>query len=259
MAAVNTPEKLSCLIVVPTYRERDNILNLHSALAQQGICYRLLAIDDGSDDGTHEVLTRLQAQGAPVIVFQRHKKLGLGTAYVLAFAYARLTRHQCIVQMDADLSHAPEDLPRLITTCRDYDMVIGSRYVAGGYCEGWPWHRQLLSAAANWLVRSTLRLDMADATGGFKCLRRSLLQRLAIERITAAGFAFQWDFNRLAAELGASVAEVPICFRQRTTGRSKMSIRIMLEGLGRLFRIKCQTWKKQDGRGGQWARKPHKQ
>lgn len=239
-AKLDENAKVSCLIVIPTYRERNNIELLQGALAKQGLSYHLLVIDDGSDDGTQQVLQQLQIRGAPITVFQRHKKLGLGTAYVLGFAYAAEMDRDYTIQMDADFSHDPSDIPKLISACKKNDFVIGSRYVAGGGSEGWPWRRRMLSRAANWLARSLLHLDVADVTGGFKCLQRSLLRKMPLERLTVTGFAFQWDFNRLAAAFGAKVAEVPICFRERTTGDSKMSFSIMIEGFWRLLWIRYQ-------------------
>lgn len=224
----------SCLIVVPAYREHDNIAQLHEALEHQKLSYDLLVVDDGSDDGTQTLIENLQGHGFPVITFQRYKKLGLGSAYVLALAYARTGRYQYVVQMDADMSHRPCDVGRMIEASSDYDIVVGSRYTAGAGCKNWPWYRHLLSKAANWLARSMLHLSLADVTGGFRCIRRTFLENLPLEKITSEGFAFQYHFNYLAATTGARFTEIPICFHQRTAGKSKMSAAIMLEGLLRL-------------------------
>ena len=227
----------SCLIVIPTYRERDNIAMVQELLRRQELSYELLVIDDGSDDGTQELLRQMQLEGQSVTVFQRQKKLGLGTAYTLAFAYACQTNHTYVVQMDADLSHDPADVPRLIEACREYDVVIGSRYTQGGSCQGWPWYRYRLSLVANWLAKRALRIRILDVTGGFKCLKRSWLQQLQLECINSRGFSFQWGFNCLALNNGANYTEIPICCRQRADGDSKMSTSIMLEGLWQLLRL----------------------
>lgn len=230
-----------CLIVVPTYRERDNIGKLQAAFAKQKLSYALLVIDDGSDDGTHQLLRSLQLQKVPVTVLQRHRKLGLGSAYVLGLACARQGKYRYVIQMDADLSHRPADVLRLIESCDNHDVVVGSRYTKGGRCEGWPWHRYLLSRSANWLARSMLGLEPKDVTGGFRCIRRTFLDRLSLEDIVSTGFAFQCDFNQLAASKGARFVEIPICFCQRLVGKSKMSIAIMIEGFWRLVQIKYQV------------------
>lgn len=233
-----TVKRCSCLIIIPTYREHENIRKLYKALEQQEISYDFLIIDDGSDDGTQKLLQDLQSKNASITFFQRHKKLGLGSAYILALAYARYRDYKYIVQMDADMSHQPEDVSRLVEFASSNDVVIGSRYTPGGRCQGWPWHRYLLSRAANWLAKSLLQLKQADVTGGFRCIRRDFLKQVSLEKIISTGFAFQCDFNQLAAKSGAKFMEVPICFQQRTVGKSKMSIGIIIEGVLRLIQIR---------------------
>lgn len=229
----------SVVVVIPTYREHDNIQALILHLLANIPAARIVVVDDGSDDGTCQTLHRLQAAGLPVVALQRRRKLGLGTAYVLGMSLAR-EQAGWVVQMDADLSHDPADVGRLVQACRLHDVSIGSRYVQGGGSEHWPWGRRLLSRSANWLVGQVLKLPVIDATGGFRCMRASLLKRLPLAEITSAGFAFQWDFNSLAARHGATFAEVPIRFHRRAAGRSKMSIRIMLEGLWRLSQLRAR-------------------
>ncbi len=230
-------EKESCFVVIPTYRERENILPLLQILRRQKSITEVLIIDDGSDDGTQDILRKLQADGYPITVLQRHRKLGLGTAYVLALSCGRWGNYQYVIQMDADMSHDPADIPRLLAGCRENDIAVGSRCVPSGGSQGWPWYRKMISWMANCLVRSVLRLKIKGSTAGFRCVRRTFLMRLPLQVITSSGFAFQWEFNRLAQRLSARFIEIPVCFLQRTKGASKMSLSIMLEGLFRIVQI----------------------
>lgn len=225
------------LVVVPTYRECENLALLRQALQGLPIQCDLLVIDDAGEDGSAERLRAMAAGDSRLAVIQRPGKLGLGTAYTLALAYARARGYWHVVQMDADHSHDPQDVARLVRACGRGQMVLGSRYVRGGACQGWPRSRRALSKAANWLVARVLRLPIEDATGGFRCTHGSLLRRMPLEQLHSVGFGWQWEFNRLVVLHAGKVRELPICFRQRLAGKSKMSLAIALESLCRLMAI----------------------
>ena len=227
------------LVVVPTFREVGNLPKLFDLLERIDLQVDLLVIDDGSDDGTSEALEQRARDSNRLTVLQRHQKLGLGTAYTLAASYAKQAGYLWIVQMDADLSHDPNCLVKLIESCADVDMSIGSRYVAqAGVDDAWPLARRLISRGANALVNLGLGLPIRDATSGFRCTTGSLLRRLPLEKMMSCGFSWQWEFNRLVFTHGGTVREVPIIFGQRFQGQSKMSRAIMLEGIKRLIQIR---------------------
>ncbi len=238
MTTENIMNKENCVIIVPTYRERENLARLYRQLNVCVPSAALLVVDDASKDGTLALIQKLQSKGYPIILFQRHAKLGLGTAYTLALAYVKETQSPYAVQMDADFSHQPTDVPRLIKACTQNHIAVGSRYVYGGRCSGWPWYRKILSKTANYFVRKTLKLPIKDATAGFRCIRNDVLNRLSLKNITTAGFAFQCELNYISANVGAEFNEVPITFRQRIAGKSKMSLRIIAEGFIQIIHIK---------------------
>jgi dolichol-phosphate mannosyltransferase len=217
------------IVVVPTYNELENVAPLVSALlAFPDVS--LLIVDDGSPDGTGAEADRLAAgHGGRMAVLHRTGARGLGRSYVDRMQAALETGATHVCQMDADFSHDPADIPRLLAAASDADLVLGSRYVAGGRLRDWPAHRVMLSAFANAYVRLITRLPVRDCTSGFRCWRADLLRRLPLDRIVSDGYAFQVEMAWEAHRRGARIAEVPITFVERRRGRSKMSGAVIAE------------------------------
>ena len=225
------------LVIVPTYNERDNLPRLAAALLRIAEL-RLLVVDDGSPDGTGGIADALAAASdGRITVLHRTGTRGLGRSYVEGMQRALGGDATHICQMDADFSHDPADIPRLLTAAGSADLVVASRYVPGGRVENWPLHRLALSAAGNWYVRAITRVPVRDATSGFRCWRRELLARLPLDRITSNGYAFQIEMAWETAQLGARIAEIPITFVERRTGVSKMSSGVIGEAIWLPWRL----------------------
>jgi dolichol-phosphate mannosyltransferase len=217
------------LVIVPTYNERDNLPLLVPAILNADADLDMLIVDDNSPDGTGELAEELAAREPRLTVLHRPGKLGLGTAYVAGFEHARAHDYERIIEMDADFSHRPDDLPALMSAAITADVVVGSRNVNGGATVGWSWIRTAISRGGSRYARLLLSLPINDCTGGFKCFRRSALDRLDLARLHAKGFAFQIEVNHACHQAGLSFAEVPITFADRAAGRSKMSLGIAIE------------------------------
>jgi dolichol-phosphate mannosyltransferase len=218
------------LIIVPTYNERDNLPVIAGRLLEiPGV--RVLVVDDHSPDGTGRVASGLAASDERVRVLHRTGPRGLGLSYIDGMRRALASDATHIFQMDADLSHNPADVPRLLEAARSADLVIGSRYVAGGRVENWPLRRIVLSAFANRYVRAITRLPIADCTSGFRCWRREALERLPLDRIRSDGYAFLVELAWEAVNAGCSISEVPITFVERREGASKLSGGVILESV----------------------------
>jgi dolichol-phosphate mannosyltransferase len=219
------------LVLIPTYNERENLRPLVAALtAIEGL--QIVIVDDQSPDGTAEEGDVLAASsGGRVSVMRRSGPRGLGRSYVDGMTAALRTDATHICQMDADFSHDPADLPRLLAATADADLVIGSRYVPGGAVRHWPVHRVLLSLVANGYVRVITRLPVHDCTSGFRCWTRDLLARLPLERIVSDGYAFQVEMAWETRAAGGRIVEVPITFVERREGASKMSARVIGESI----------------------------
>ncbi len=222
------------LVVMPTYNEVENLEPVLDRLRGAVPAAHALVVDDGSPDGTGELADKLAADDDRVHVLRRPAKAGLGQAYVAGFRWGRDRGYDVLVEMDADGSHAPEDLPRLLAALADADLVLGSRYVPGGGVVDWPAHRELLSRGGNRYTRWALRLPLADATGGYRAVRATLIDRLPFDEVASQGYCFQVDWAWRAWRGGARVVEVPITFRERVHGRSKMSGPIVGEALVRV-------------------------
>ena len=231
------------LVVVPTYNEADNIALIVDAVRSQNL--GLLIVDDGSPDGTGEIADRLAMTDPGIEVLHRTSKQGLGPAYAAGFGRALELGAEVIFEMDADFSHDPKDLPRLLAAVRDgADLAIGSRYVAGGGVEDWPWHRRWLSRGGNIYAAMLLGTHVKDMTAGFRAFRADALQKLPFAECEASGYGFQVEMAWRAAGLGLDIREVPIVFRDRARGTSKMGARIAIEamllvtkwGIGNLLR-----------------------
>ena len=217
-------------VVIPTYNERDNLPHIVSAVTHQG--YRLLVVDDSSPDGTGEVADRLAASEPRMSVLHRRHKEGLGPAYAAGFDRALGEGAEIVVEMDADFSHDPTDLPRLVRAIDEgADLAIGSRYVPGGSTPDWPLVRRLISRGGNIYARLMLGLKVRDATAGFRAFRSDALRRLPYQTARASGYAFQVEMAYRASLAGLKVVEVPISFRDRTRGTSKMGSGIVIEAM----------------------------
>jgi dolichol-phosphate mannosyltransferase len=222
------------LVVVPTYDEIENLERIVGRLHDAVPTAHVLVVDDSSPDGTGELADRMARDDERVHVLHRPGKSGLGPAYVAGFRWGREHGHDVLVEMDADGSHAPEQLPRLLAALADADLVLGSRYLSGGEVRDWPMHRLLLSRGGNLYTRWALRLPLTDATGGYRAVRGTLVDRLPFEEVASEGYCFQVDWAWRAWRAGARVVEVPITFTERAYGRSKMSGSIVAEALVRV-------------------------
>ena len=227
-------------VVIPTYNERANLpVLIERLLALPAL--RILVVDDGSPDGTGDEAERLALpSGGRVAVLHRTGRRGLGRSYIDGFRAALDAGATHVLQMDADLSHDPDDIPRLLRASDGADLVLGSRYVAQGELRNWPLHRRWLSAFANHYVRLITRMPVRDCTSGFRCWRRELLADIPLERIVSDGYAFQVELTWEAYRAGARVAEIPIVFVERRLGASKMSGRVIVESAILPWRLVAQ-------------------
>ena len=222
------------LVVVPTYNEVENLERIvervHAATPEACV----LVVDDSSPDGTGALADKLASGDPRVYALHRGAKAGLGPAYVAGFRWGRAHDFDVLVEMDADGSHAPEQLPLLLDALADADLALGSRYLPGGEVRDWPFYRLALSRGGNLYTRWALRLPLTDATGGYRAVRGSLVDRLPFEEVASQGYCFQVDWAWRASRAGARIAEVPITFTERAFGRSKMSSSIVAEALVRV-------------------------
>lgn len=218
-------------VVIPTFQEAESIARIICGVRAAAPEVAILVVDDGSCDGTPEIVERLMVFDGLLQVLRREQKRGLGTAYRSAFAFLLEGRSEWVVQMDADGSHRPEDLPRLLARRSSADVVIGSRWVPGGAVENWPRRRILLSRAGNLYARMMLGTSVRDMTAGFRVYSRHAIEAIEIDRVRSEGYSFQVEMTRRACAVGLRVIEVPITFVERREGVSKMSGRIVLEAL----------------------------
>jgi dolichol-phosphate mannosyltransferase len=220
------------LVVIPTYNERDNLAPLLTRLHAVEPDADVLVVDDGSPDGTGQLADKLAADDSRVRVLHRPAKAGLGAAYLAGFATALRGEHRVVVEMDADGSHAPEDLPALLAALQGpdgADVVLGSRYVPGGQVVNWPAYRNWISRGGNLYSRLALGVSIRDITGGYRVFRREVLEALALDDVESQGYCFQVDLAWRALQAGFRVVEVPITFTERERGASKMSNAIVAE------------------------------
>jgi dolichol-phosphate mannosyltransferase len=226
----------SVLVVVPTYEERENLGPQLARVHAAAPAAHVLVVDDASPDGTGELADALAAADPRVRVLHRAGKDGLGAAYLAGFAEALTGPYQVVVQMDADGSHAPEDLPALLDALGDADVVLGSRYVPGGEVVNWPAHREWISRGGSLYSRLALGLPIRDMTAGYRAYRRQVLEELDLGAVDSQGYCFQIDMTWRAVQAGFRVREVPITFTERERGTSKMSGAIVAEALWRVTR-----------------------
>ena len=235
-------------LVLPTYNEVENLEPVvqaaTTALATAAPDHRLLVVDDNSPDGTGDLADRLAAEREDVEVLHRSEKEGIGPAYLAGFRTALGAGAELVLEMDADFSHDPADVPRLIEAAADADLVLGSRYLPGGGVAGWNWHRRLLSRGGCWYARRVLGVPVRDLTGGFKCFRREVLEALDLAEIHADGYGFQIEMTYRAIRAGFRVREIPITFHDRRAGASKMDTRIAAEAV---WKVPTLRWRLRRG------------
>tara|TARA_X000001036_G_scaffold82212_2_gene74021 strand:+ start:1074 stop:1787 length:714 start_codon:yes stop_codon:yes gene_type:complete len=219
------------LIVIPTYNEINNISELIDKIMDDQKHSDILFVDDNSPDGTGDLLKEISKEKNNIHLLSRPGKLGLGTAYIAGFNWAIQNNYDYVLQMDADLSHNPSDISRLLESVQDCDLVIGSRYLDGFNVINWPLRRLLLSYCANLYTRILIGLPIHDSTGGFKCFKIDVLKNINLNKIVSEGYSFQIEMNYLSWINNAKIKEVSIVFTDRTVGQSKMSRRIIFEAI----------------------------
>jgi len=229
------------LVVIPTFNEADNIPRLLPAVLSQAPQIDILVVDDGSPDGTADLVRQFQTTSNRVHLLVRSAKMGLGTAYVEGFRFAIRNGYAYVFEMDADFSHDPAEIPSFLREIQGADLVIGSRYTNGVRVLNWPIKRLLLSYFANVYTRFMTGLPVHDATGGFKCFRRKVLEAIDLGRIHSNGYAFQIEMSYKAWKKGFHLAEIPIVFHDRRSGQSKMSRNIVYEAIFMLWKLRFHS------------------
>lgn len=234
-----------CLVIIPTYNEKENVTAIIHAVLSRSPRFDVLIIDDGSPDGTADIVKGLQAADERIHLIERKGKLGLGTAYITGFRWSLDRNYAYIFEMDADFSHNPDDLQRLLEACsiQGADMSVGSRYVKHGKVVNWPKDRILMSYFASIYVRLVTWMPVKDTTGGFVCYKRNTLQHINLDRIKFIGYAFQIEMKYAVWSQGFIIKEVPITFKDREFGVSKMSTKIFKEAFWGVLQIRWNTLK----------------
>src|SRR5688572_17208558 len=233
------------IVIIPTYNEKENIQNILHAIFGLNDSFHVLVIDDGSPDGTAQIVKDLQPKfPGQLFLAERTGKLGLGTAYIHGFKWAIARNYNFVFEMDADFSHNPNDLPRLYNACKNEgaDMAIGSRYVKGGGVVNWPKNRIALSKGASLYTRMITWMPIKDPTAGFICYKKEVLEAINLDAISFIGYAFQIEMKFAAWKLGFKIVEVPIIFRDRTHGTSKMNKGIVKEGILGVLKLRWDSF-----------------
>jgi dolichol-phosphate mannosyltransferase len=229
------------LIIFPTYNERDNIEKIVHAVLPMDPRINVLIVDDNSPDGTGEIADKLAAQESKVKVLHRQKKEGLGRAYIAGFKWAIEQKFDFIFEMDADFSHGPEYIRDFLREIQNHDLVIGSRYISGVNVINWPMSRLLLSYFANAYTRVVTRMPLRDATGGFKCFRREVLEAIDLDDVRSSGYSFQIEMSMRVWKKNFRIKEIPIIFVDRVAGTSKMSKRIVREAIWMVWLLRLRA------------------
>ena len=229
---------MKALVIIPTFNEAENIEKLIEEVLKQSSILEMLIVDDNSPDGTAAIVQRIQQTNPKVHLLQRPRKMGLGTAYVAGFKYVLDHGFDFAFEMDADFSHNPEKLPVMLNAMNECDLVIGSRYINGVNVVNWPLKRLLLSYFANIYTRVITGMPVHDATAGFKCYRRAVLETMNLDAIISNGYAFQIETNFRAWKKGFTLKEIPITFVDRRVGVSKMSKGIVYEAAFMVWKLK---------------------
>ncbi len=225
------------LIIIPTFNERDNITEAIRKVLNQPGNIEILVIDDNSPDGTAEVVEKIIEKEPRIHIINRSGKLGLGTAYITGFKFAIKSGYDFVFEMDADLSHDPEDIPRFLKAIENYDLVIGSRYINGVNVVNWPLSRLLLSIFASVYARIITGLPIKDITSGYKCYRREVLESIDLDKVHSEGYSFQIEMKWRTWREGFQIREIPITFVDRTVGKSKMSKAIVREAIFLVWKL----------------------
>lgn len=232
---------MKTLVIIPTYNELDNIGKLIPDILNMHPEFNILIVDDGSPDGTGNYVKELSSKDDRIKLLERGKKLGLGTAYVAGFKYMLANGYDLAIQMDADFSHDPKELKNFIEAAKEYDLVIGSRYITGVNVVNWPLRRLLLSYFANIYSRTITGIPVKDCTGGFKCFRRKALESINLEKIRSNGYSFQIEMNYKTWKNGFRIIEIPIIFVDRVAGHSKMSKSIVYEAVFMVWKLRIKS------------------
>jgi dolichol-phosphate mannosyltransferase len=234
---------MSNIVIIPTYKESENIEAIIKAISSLSVAFDILVIDDSSPDGTAEIVKGMRPAFPNLHIIERPAKLGLGTAYITGFKWALSNGYHFIYEMDADFSHDPHDLVRLYESCKNggADLAIGSRYISGVNVVNWPLTRVLISYIASIYVRIITGMRIMDTTAGFKCYKREVLENIKPEQIKSVGYSFQIEMKFVAWKLGYKIVEIPIVFTDRRFGSSKMSGGIFNEALWGVLRMKFRS------------------
>jgi dolichol-phosphate mannosyltransferase len=229
---------MKALVIIPTYNERENLEKIVSEVLRQDSRLHVLIVDDNSPDGTGQIADKLAQSNGKISVLHRQKKAGLGQAYVAGFKFALQKDFDCIFEMDADFSHDPKYLPDFLKSIEKADLVLGSRYISGVNVVNWPMSRLLLSYFANIYARWVTGLPVKDSTGGFKCYRRIVLEKIDLDKIKSEGYSFQIETSYRAWKKGFKLREIPIVFVDRQQGESKMSKKIVREAMWMVWKLR---------------------
>jgi len=226
------------LIIIPTYNESENIEKIVDEVLKKDPSIDVLIVDDNSPDGTGDLADKMAEQNSRILVLHREKKAGLGTAYKAGFRYALENGYDHVFEMDADFSHDPKCLPDFLEAIKEVDLVLGSRYISGVNVINWPMSRLLLSYFANVYTRWVTGLPVRDATGGFKCFRRKVLESIELDKVKSEGYSFQIEMSFRAWKKGFKIKEIPIIFEDRREGKSKMSKKIVREAIWMVWKLR---------------------
>ncbi|MAG44276.1 dolichyl-phosphate beta-D-mannosyltransferase [bacterium] len=229
-------------IIIPTYNERGNIAKLLPQIFELGIKnLTVLVVDDNSPDGTGQLVEELKKENSQIDILHRSEKLGLGKAYIAGFKEALAKEADYIFEMDADLSHDPKYIPQILQAADKYDLILGSRYIKDGGVSNWNLSRRLISRFGNIYARIILGLPYADLTGGFKCYRRKVLNKIGLNDFSSVGYNFQIETTYKAHKLGFKIKEIPIIFTERAQGKSKFNIKIILESFWKVLQLRLKN------------------
>ena len=228
------------LVIVPTYNELENLPKLIPAVLSQDESIHILIVDDGSPDGTGNFVKEEMKKNDHIHLLEREKKMGLGTAYLAGFKYALQNNYDFIFEMDADFSHDPNELKNFLIAIKENDLVLGSRYINGVRVLNWPMARLLLSFFASVYTRIITGMPIKDATGGFKCFRKKVLEAIDLDKVKSNGYSFQIEMTFKAYSKGFKIKEVPIIFSDRVKGKSKMSKKIVREAVTMVWKLRLQ-------------------